>query len=257
MKITEYAPGVPCWIDLGSHDLEATNAFYTALFGWTAHVSPDPATGGYTIFHRGDDPVAAAGPLFNKAQPPAWTWYAATPDVDETARKVEAAGGKVLMAPMDVVDVGRMAVFIDVNGTPFSAWQARAFAGAALVNEPGAFSWNELMTRNPEGAAEFYGQVLGWTTKVSANPALPYTEFQLDGRSIAGMMPMIGDAWPADLPDHWMIYFAVEDTDAACEKIRKLGGSVSVLPTDIPGTGRFAVCGDPTEAYFSVIALAG
>jgi len=67
---------------------------------------------------------------------------------------------------------------------------------------------------------------------------MPYTEFQVDGRSVAGMMPMIGEAWPADLPDHWMIYFGVADCDASCEQVRSLGGSVSVPPTDVPGVGR-------------------
>jgi len=71
------------------------------------------------------------------------------------------------------------------------------------------------------------------------------------------MMPMIGEAWPDDLPDHWMIYFGVADCDASCEQVRSLGGSVSVPPTDVPGVGRFAVVADPTGAFFSVIALVG
>ena len=129
--------------------------------------------------------------------------------------------------------------------------------GAGVVNEPGAFAWNELMTREPDAAVEFYGRVLGWTAKVNANPDMPYTEFQIDGRSVAGMMPMIGDAWPAELPDHWMVYFAVEDCDVAGTKIQELGGTVSVPPTDIPGIGRFAVVSDPAGAFFSVITMAG
>jgi predicted enzyme related to lactoylglutathione lyase len=256
MKVSEYAPGVPCWVDLGSPDVEASKAFYSALFGWAPQPSP-PEAGGYTFFHKGDDPVAAVGPLFNEGQPPAWSWYAATPDADEIARRVEAAGGKVLVAPFDVLGAGRMAVFLDVSGTPFSVWQARDFLGARVVTEPGAFAWSELMTRSPDAAAEFYARVLGWIPKVNDDPDMPYTEFQVDGRSIAGMMPMVGDAWPAELPDHWMVYFGVEDCDASCEKIKELGGSVSVPPTEVPGIGRFAVVADPTGAFFSIIALAG
>src|SRR5947209_1664151 len=101
MQVTEYAPGVPCWVDLGTPDLEAARQFYGELFGWTPQPSP-PEAGGYTFFHKGDSPVAAIGPLTNEGQPPAWSWYAATADADETARRVEAAGGKVLMAPFDV-----------------------------------------------------------------------------------------------------------------------------------------------------------
>jgi uncharacterized protein len=255
MKVTEYRPGTPCWVDLASPDIAACTAFYPALFGWTAHSAPQ--SGGYTIFHQGDDPVAAVGPLTNEGQPPAWTWYAATTDADETTRTVEAAGGKVLMAPFDVFGQGRMATYLDSTGTPFSVWQAGRFVGARLVNEPGAFSWNELMSRDTAAAIEFYGRVLGWMPKVSDDPELPYVEFQLDGRSVAGMMPMTGDQWPAELPDHWMVYFSVADVDAAAERVPRLGGSVSVPPTDVPGTGRFTVVGDPTGAYFSLITMAG
>jgi predicted enzyme related to lactoylglutathione lyase len=256
MKVSGYQPGVPCWVDLGSPDIDGAKAFYGALFGWTAQPSP-PEAGGYTFFHLGDDPVAAVGPLFSAEQPPAWTWYAAVPDADEAARTVEVAGGKVLNAPLDVLDAGRTAVFLDPSGTPFSVWQPRAFPGATRVTEPGAFTWNELMTRNPEAATDFFARVLGWTAEVNANPDMPYTQFQVDGRSIAGMMPMRGEAWPEDLPDHWMVYFGVDDCDASCAKVRDLGGSVSVPPTEAPGIGRFAVAGDPSGAYFSLIALEG
>ena len=136
MKVTEYQPGTPCWVDLASPDMDASKAFYTALFGWTAHTAPQPEAGGYTIFNKGDAAAAAAGPLFTGDQPPAWSWYAATPDADETARKVEAAGGKVLVAPFDVLDAGRMAVFLDTSGTPFSVWQAGTMLGALATGLP-------------------------------------------------------------------------------------------------------------------------
>jgi predicted enzyme related to lactoylglutathione lyase len=54
-----------------------------------------------------------------------------------------------------------------------------------------------------------------------------------------------------------MVYVTVADVDAAATRITELGGSVSVPPTDIPGIGRFAVVGDPTGAYFSIIAMRG
>ena len=31
---TSYAPGTPCWVELGSPDLDASIEFYGALFGW-------------------------------------------------------------------------------------------------------------------------------------------------------------------------------------------------------------------------------
>lgn len=251
--MTAAAPGVPGWIDLGSPDLDATRAFYTQLFGWTAHTGGEEF-GGYTIFNLGDDPVAGAGPLFSPDQPTTWNTYVITANADETAAKVEANGGKVLMAAGDVGGNGRMAVFMDPGGAVFSVWQPGTMPGATIFNVPGALSWNELMTRDPAGAKSFYEAVFGWGHDDSDADGTTYTAWMRDSGPIGGMRPMEGDMWPADLPAHWMVYFAVEDTDAAAAKCVELGGSVSVPATDIP-QGRFAVLNDQHGAAFSVIKL--
>jgi predicted enzyme related to lactoylglutathione lyase len=224
------------------------------LFGWTAHLSPEPEAGGYTIFNVGDKAVAGAGPLFVEGQPVAWSSYVGTDDAEAVAARVEAAGGKVLTPPFAVMDQGRMAVFLDQAGAAISVWERGQMPGAGLFNAPGALCWNELTTRDPAGSKTFYGAVFGWTPKDNPYGPVTYTEFQVDGRSIAGMMPMVGDEWPADLPAHWMVYFAVEDCDTAVARAAELGGAVSVPPQDIP-LGRFAVLNDPQGGFFSVIAL--
>ena len=247
------APGVPGWIDLGSPDLEATRAFYTGLFGWTAHTGGEEF-GGYTIFNLGGQPVAGAGPLFSPDQPTVWSTYVITESADETAAKVEANGGKVLVAPGDVGENGRMAVFMDDSGAAFSVWQPGAMPGATVFNTPGALCWNELMTRDPAGAKSFYDGVFGWAHEDGPFGDATYTTWMLNGAPVGGMMPMEGEMWPAELPAHWMAYFAVEDTDATAAKCVELGGSVAVPPTDIP-QGRFAVLNDRHGAVFSVIKM--
>ena len=81
-----------------------------------------------------------------------WTTYLATSDADATARKIKDAGGQVIVEPADVMDVGRMAVAVDPAGAVFGLWQARAFPGAQIVNEPGAMCWNEQMSHDFEGS---------------------------------------------------------------------------------------------------------
>ncbi|QUQ62962.1 VOC family protein [Kutzneria sp. CA-103260] len=247
------APGVPGWIDLGSPDLDATRSFYTQLFGWTAHTG-GPEFGGYTIFNLGDDPVAGAGPLFSPDQPTVWTTYVITESADETAAKVEANGGKVLMAPGDVGENGRMGMFMDSGGAVFAVWQPGTMPGATVFNTAGALSWNELLTRDAAGAKSFYEGVFGWGHDDSDNGGVTYTSWMLNDAPVGGMMQMDSDNFPAELPAHWMVYFAVEDTDATVAKCTELGGSVAVPPTDIP-QGRFAVLMDPHGAAFSVIKL--
>jgi predicted enzyme related to lactoylglutathione lyase len=247
------APGVPNWVDLGTSDVFDATRFYTELFGWTAHLAPEPEAGGYTIFTKDDKPVSGAGPLFGEGQPTAWSTYIATADADAVAARVDAAGGKVLVAPFDVLDQGRMAAFLDQAGAPFSVWQSGAMTGAELFDAPGSLTWNELTTRDVEGSKAFYGTVFGWTARDSSLGGVPYILWEAHGDTIAGMMPMIGEQWPVDLAPHWMIYFAVEDCDAAAARAASLGGRVTVPPTSFP-MGRFAEITDPQGGTFSVLA---
>lgn len=248
-------PGVPSWVDLATPDLEGARAFYSALFGWTPVPSPEPEAGGYTNFMLDGKAVAGVGPIMGEAQPPAWTTYVSTADVDETTNLVEKAGGQVLMAPMDVMQYGRMAVYLDPTGAAIAAWQAGVHVGAELVNVPGSLTWNELATRDPEAAKTFYGEVFGWRAEESIMDKTGYTTWKLGDREVGGMMPMLGEEWPPDLPPHWMVYFAVADTDATVAEATELGGIVTVGATDLP-VGRFAVIGDPQGAFFSVIKMA-
>ena len=96
--------------------------------------------------------------------PPAamWNTYVWVESADESADKVRAAGGSVLTGPFDVEDAGRMAVFADLEGAVFCVWQAKQHRGAAIVNEHGSVNFNELNTRDPDGASSFYGSVFGW-----------------------------------------------------------------------------------------------
>jgi predicted enzyme related to lactoylglutathione lyase len=196
--MTASTPGAPNWVDLGTADLEDAKRFYTRLFGWTADVSGDEY-GGYTTFLLNGLPVAGAGPLYGEGQPTAWSTYLATDDADAVAARVEAAGGKVLVAPFDVMDQGRMAAFLDQAGAPFSVWQPGAMPGAELFDVPGSLTWNELNTRDVEGSKAFYGSVFGWLFRDSSMAGLPYVVGELNGAAICGMQPMIGESWPDDM----------------------------------------------------------
>ena len=252
MEITSYQPGTPAWVDLGTPDPAAAGEFYGTLFGWTL-TDADPESGGYRMCLLRGQPVAGLGQQQQSGMPPWWTTYVSVADADATAKAVLAAGGQVLVEPMDVLTAGRMAVFADNVGAAFSIWQPREHIGASLVGEPGTLCWNELTTRDPDAAVAFYPAVFGWHADAQRMGPVTYTAWQLDDKPIGGMMPMDQD-WPPEVPAHWMVYFAVDDTDATAARAAELGGVVSVPPTDIE-PGRFAVLNDPQGAVFSVIAM--
>ena len=254
----EYPPGTPSWIELSSPDTDASVAFYGALMGWTT-TEPGPVeeTGGYRMFQQDGKNVTGLMGHMREGQPTAWATYISVADADETAQKVRDAGGSVMMEPMDVMDIGRMAVFSDPTGAVFGIWQPKSFAGADLVNEPNSLCWNETLTRDAEKAKAFYSSVFGW---VAARPSFPgapdsYTIWELEGKGIGGMMQMTDEYFPPEIPPHWSVCFAVADCDAIAAKARELGATVTQEPMDMP-IGRFAGFIDPQGASFSVMALA-
>jgi predicted enzyme related to lactoylglutathione lyase len=252
---TSYQPGTPCWIDLGTPDQDAAAEFYSGLFGWSV-VEDENAeqTGGYRVATLKDKAVGGVMKLMQEGQPPAWSTYVSVEDADATVAKAKAAGGSVVVDAMDVLDYGRMAFLADPSGAVFGLWQPGRNIGAGLVNEPGAFAWNELETRDPDAAKAFYGAVFGWEFEDHDMGQMgTYTELKLGDSSIGGMANISGRV-PDEVPAHWMVYFAVEDADAAAEQIEAGGGQVNFGPVDIPA-GRFAMAADPWGAAFAVIKL--
>jgi hypothetical protein len=253
MEVDKYSEGVPSWVDLGTGDIEAAATFYAGLFGWESPELPHEA-GGYRICTLRGRPVAGLGPQMNPG-PPVWATYVNTADADAVADRVTAHGGQVLAAPFDVLDAGRMGVFADPSGAVFSVWQPNSHQGAGLVNEPGTYSWSELLATDAEGALTFYPAVFGWDVNKMPPTGAPlqYVEWKLGDRSVGGMLPK-PETMPAEVPAHWGVYFAVADTDKAVEAVVLLGGQIVQPPTDIE-PGRFALVTDPTGAMFSVLAM--
>ena len=249
--VTSYAPGTPSWVDIGSPNIAESAAFYSALFSWET-VDQGEEAGHYTMCEIGGKPVAAIGPAMNPG-PPFWATYITVANCDTAAAAITAAGGTVVAPPFDVMDVGRMAVAMDPTGGFFSVWEPRLHIGANIVNEPNTLCWNELTVRDVDTAVNFYKAVFGYAVQENGDP-VEYREFQINGSSIAGCMQM-NETFPPDMPTHWMVYFAVDDADAAAAKCAELGGAVMVAPFDIP-IGRIAVVNDPHGATFSVIKLA-
>ena len=251
---TSYTQGTPNWVDLQTTDQTAAKDFYAGLFGWTYDDQPMGEGAVYSMAQLGDAPVAAIAPqspeLKAAGAPPMWNTYLAVDSVDDAAAKVEAAGGQVAMQPFDVMDAGRMAFVLDPSGAAVALWQANQHIGAGLVNEPGTVTWNELITSDP-AAAKFYEQVLGLTTATMDMGTGAYTLFEADGKQVGGttapQMPGV--------PNHWHVYFAVADADAAAAKVTETGGSVLAAPFDTP-VGRMAAVTDPQGAAFSIIQSA-
>jgi predicted enzyme related to lactoylglutathione lyase len=258
---TEYAHGVPSWVDLGTTDVEDAKRFYGALFGWEAEDMPTDQGMPYTMFTKNGKVVAGMGSISPEQAaagvPPVWSTYLNVDNADEAIAKVTEAGGTVVMPAMDVMGSGRMAFVADTTGAAFGLWEAGSHTGAQLVNEHGSFGWNELLTDDTEAAAKFYADAFGYRAEVSETPNGPYTAFwvegNVEGNAAAGMMPKNPGMGP--IPNYWGVYFTVDDVDQLVGDVQANGGNVIMPAMDI-GVGRIAVVQDPQGAAFTAMTFA-
>lgn len=249
---TKQPHGMPAWADLMTDDPAAARAFYGALLGWTFDVG-GPEFGHYAMAKVGGRNTAGIGQRPADAPfPNAWTLYLAVDDLGDTCAKITEAGGHITMPPLQVADTGRMAVAQEPSGGVFGMWQAQAHTGFQLRDEPGSFAWTELNTRDLPRAQAFLEAVFGYRAEKLPGD-MEYRTLHVGEHTSGGILQMT-ETWPAEIPPHWMVYFAVPSADDAAAMARELGGAVHVPPFDT-SHGRIAVLSDPQRAAFSVVQL--
>jgi hypothetical protein len=123
-----------------------------------------------------------------------------------------------------------------------------------VYKTPGAFSWSELMTSDPDAAAAFYGQLFGWKFE-KMDMGMPYQVVKTGDTAVGGIMgkPPGGEG----LQPVWGCYVTVADADLTAKRCVELGGKVIHGPQDIPTVGRFVVLQDPQGAVVNAIAYSG
>jgi hypothetical protein len=240
-------------VDLGVDDIKKAVTFYSAQFGWDIEEG-GPDVGGYSLAKIGGRNVAGIGPkMGGEQQPTMWTTYLAVDDADATAAKIRNAGGQVIMGPMDVMELGRMAMAADTTGGVFGLWQARLHTGSQVANVAGALTWNEQMSHDFAAAKKFYGAVFDYEFGDMSTPDFAYATLNLGGRP-AGGIGAYPPGVPAGIPGSWAVYFGVADTDAAVATATAAGGALVHQPTDTP-YGRMAMVTDDQGAGFSLMSV--
>lgn len=258
-NIEKHAPGDFSWIELGTTDQPAAKNFYGKLFGWTPNDVPMGPSAFYTMFQLQGRSVAAAYTLREDQNahrvPPHWMVYIAVADADATAERAAKLGGKVMAAPFDVMDVGRMAVLQDPTGAVFSVWQAKRHTGTQLAGVDGTLCWADLSTPDQDAAAKFYSELFGWTIeKGDEDPGHNYYHIKNGENFIGGVPPASHQS--AKTPPHWLPYFAASDCDATGARAAELGAKYYMPPTSFEKVGRIAVIADPQGAVFAIFQVA-
>jgi len=249
------------WYELMTSDLEAALRFYGAVVGWSAadHENSQPGGMRYVILSAGGRGVGGAmqltkGMLDGGARP-GWVGYIGVDDADAKAKEVEAAGGRILMGPADIPNVGRFAMAADPGGAPFYLLTPtpRADAPPPTPGEAGTVGWHELYAGDGEKAAfAFYQRLFGWETldEMDMGPMGSYRLFGAGGDRVGGMMDK-----PRDLAaSAWGFYFNVDGVDAAAARIGEAGGEVTMAPHQVPDGSWIVQAADPQGASFALVS---
>jgi uncharacterized protein len=249
---TQYTPGSFCWTDLATTDQDAAKAFYSGLFGWEAADMPIGDGTYYSMMRKEGKDVAAIAPQPQQQRdagvPPVWNSYVSVESADAAADRAAELGARVHAPAFDVLQAGRMAVIQDPQGAFFMVWQAKEHLGAALVNEPGAFCWNELNSPDLEGSKAFYSGLFGWTIEPFEGSPEPYLAIKNGDANNGGIREA-----PPDMPPNWLVYLATEDTESGLAKVEELGGTKLMGPIDIQ-IAKIGVVQDPQGATFALYA---
>ena len=165
MPAVELSHGNFCWVDLITDDTGAATGFYGALFGWESF-QDETEYGAYHIFRKeGSDAAGMVrmGPeMESQGMRAMWNSYIRVDDAQASADRCAALGGAVLMPPQKVAETGTMCLIQDPSGGAVGLWQPGDFHGAGVFNEEGALVWNELVSKDPDAARAFYGELVGW-----------------------------------------------------------------------------------------------
>jgi uncharacterized protein len=245
------------WYELMTADAAAATAFYTEAVGWKAEDSGMPGMA-YTLMKVGDAQVAGVMPtpveLQTRGTPSAWSGYVAVHDVDAMEARVLQAGGQVLRRAEDIPEVGRFAVVTDPQGASFMLFKPARNDPPPMppAEAPGTIGWHELRARDGAAVFGFYAKLFGWTKGegLDMGPQGTYQLFEIDGVPSGAVMNKEPDS---PMPS-WRYYFRVEAIDAALQRVKKLGGTVTMGPHEVPGGLWVAHALDPQGAVFALMS---
>lgn len=249
------------WYELMTTDADGASRFYASLLDWRISPSGQPGMD-YRQIEASEGAVggilALDAAMIAEGARPAWLGYIAVDDVDACVASIEQAGGRIIVPPSDIPDIGRFAMVTDPQGAPFyimrGAGEATSHAFAAERPMVGHCAWNELATTDPEAAKAFYGRQFGWVKdgELQMGDHGAY-EFLKHETVFGAVYPKV----PEQPASAWTFYFRVADVDRAVEAVTASGGRVLGEPVEIPG-GEFAVNGiDPQGAAFALVGPRG
>lgn len=254
LLMSAYGTGEFCWAELVTTDEGEALPFYQGLLGLSDESMESEDGSAYYMMKAKNDYVFG---LYEASESHSqWSSYICVKDASKIATQVEGLGGFIEQEPMQVMDAGTFATFVDNTGASFSVWQPGHHKGStAERSAPGMFGWNELATSDAAEAAKFYSELFGWKATTKKGKDGPYIVMSQKSGPVCGITEF-GEEFE-DVTSHWLLYFNVKDCAKAVAKVEELGGSVFHQPVAHTTVGQYSVIRDLSGAVLALMGAGG
>lgn len=254
-----FKQGDPMWVELNSHVFEESTKFYSELLGWEFQ-DTGADFGHYNIITLNGERIGGAmnslmtpnGLTDTPQTPTTWTVYLKADNIIASVDAAQQSGATVILPPMKVGSMGKMAIIADGAGAPFGLWEyGEGFNGSVVNQGVGTPAWFEVMTTNLDAAVPTY-KALGWKLSWMDDSLVRYGMNATGEEQATASICDASSFLPEGTPSFWRTYFTVANTDASVEKIKGLGGSLVDGPAETP-YGRLATVAGPEGAHFQIV----
>jgi len=244
-------PGYFTWYELITTDVTSAASFYSDVVGWGTKADSTSRLP-YTLFTAGEVLTAGLMELPVEGQKmgamPRWMGYVGVRDVHAAADRIKRLGGAVYVPPTDT-NIGRISVVADPQTATFGVIDRPATQQSTDTGKLGRIGWHELFAADLDKETAFYCELFGWQKADTENHLTDtYVSLSAGGQAIAGAFKNPTEG----APPFWLLYFNVDDLDAAAERVRAGGGQASLNDVELPGGSWVAHCVDPQGAAFSL-----
>ncbi len=241
------------WYELITTDVAGASAFYRNVVGWGAQQASTSKLS-YPLFTTGNEPAAGLIELPEEARRmgarPRWMAYVAVTDVHATVGRLQGLGGTVYVPPTDT-NIGLISVVADPNAATFGLvdHHLRIRQRPTESSKMGRVGWHELLAADLDKEVKFYCELFGWQQADTEDHLMEaYLKLSAGGQAIGGVFKKSAE----EPVPFWLLYFNVDDLDAAVERVRAGGGTAFCNEEELPGGLSVAQCADAQGAAFAL-----
>ena len=249
-------PGKIVWHDLITDTPEASQLFYSELFGWEfEEVGRKYGLGddiNYSVIRHNGRLIGGMvneNKLQRSEEISQWIPLMSVSDIYAAIVKVELAGGAIYSRPVEFSDRGWLALIADPQGAILALVQTAAGDPIDRTPRVGDFLWTEVWTNDVAAATDFYGSLGNYSAETEV--LTDDSTYRILGEKNKPRIGLIKNPIQ-ELDPVWVSYIRVEDPDPILARVAELGGQILLKARERGIGGEVALIAGPSGAAIAL-----